>query len=188
MSKNQILITRYPSRRLYNTDSNEYINVSGIISLLKEGKNIKIIERETNKDLTKYYLIQIITNYESQNGNVLSENTLIDIIKSYNNSATKIMPDLIEKIFEFYKKQQNDFYTYANSSDLNPMFNKSTSDTLKEWQSKQFEYMKQFFNPIQEQSKGNDIIDEKTSINNNDEIESLKKQILEIKKELKKKI
>ena len=64
----------------------------------------------------------------------------------------------------------------------------STSDTLKEWQSKQFEYMKQFFNPIQEQSKGNDIIDEKTSINNKDEIESLKKQILEIKKELKKKI
>jgi len=187
VSKDQILITRYPNRRLYNTDTNEYINVSGVISLLKKGKNIKIIERETKKDLTKHYLIQIITNLESKDGDVLSENTLIDIIKSYNNSVTKIMPDLIEKTFEFYKKQQNNFYTYTNSTDVSYLFNKSTSENLKEWQSKQFEFMKRFLNPLHEQSKEDDIIDKNTSHNKNDEIESLKKQILEIKKELKKK-
>ncbi len=187
MSYDQILITRYPNRRLYNTNSSEYINLSGVESLVKEGQNIKIIDRETKEDLTKHYLLQIITDYENKEGNILSENMLTEIIKSYTNTAQKVMPDMVEKTFEFYKKQQDEFFKHVNSKDVNPFSNETSSETIKEWQSKQFQFMKGLLNPLEETNKDDESSDKKTSFDVKDEIEILKKQMFEIKEELNKK-
>ena len=82
MSEEQILITRYSSRRLYNTNSSEYVTLEEISTLIKSGKNIKIIDKQTGEDLTKQYLLQIISDIENKDGNVLPENMLTEIIKS----------------------------------------------------------------------------------------------------------
>ena len=74
MSEEQILITRYSSRRLYNTNSSEYVTLEEISTLIKSGKNIKIIDKQTGEDLTKQYLLQIISDIENKDGNVLPEN------------------------------------------------------------------------------------------------------------------
>ena len=73
MSEEQILITRYSSRRLYNTNSSEYVTLEEISTLIKNGKNIKIIDKQTGEDLTKQYLLQIISDIENKDGNVLPE-------------------------------------------------------------------------------------------------------------------
>ena len=65
MSEEQILITRYSSRRLYNTNSSEYVTLEEISTLIKSGKNIKIIDKQTGEDLTKQYLLQIISDIEN---------------------------------------------------------------------------------------------------------------------------
>ena len=82
MSEEQILITRYSSRRLYNTNSSEYVTLEEISTLIKSGKNIKIIDKQTGEDVTKQYLLQIISDIENKDGNVLPENMLTEIIKS----------------------------------------------------------------------------------------------------------
>ena len=92
MSEDQILITRYSSRRLYNTNSSEYVTLEEISTLIKNGKNIKIIDKQTGEDLTKQYLLQIISDIENKDGNVLPENMLTEIIKSYSNATEKIYP------------------------------------------------------------------------------------------------
>ena len=66
MFEEQILITRYSSRRLYNTNSSEYVTVEEISTLIKNGKNIKIIDKQTGEDLTKQYLLQIISDIENK--------------------------------------------------------------------------------------------------------------------------
>ena len=123
MSQGQILITRYPNRRLYNTNSSEYVNLSGVSNLVKEGKNIKIVDKESGEDLTKQYLLQIISDEENKDGNILPESILIEIIKNYNDASQKIMPDMLEKTFEFYQKQQNEFLKNFPTKDVNPYFN-----------------------------------------------------------------
>ena len=95
MSEEQILITRYSSRRLYNTNSSEYVTLEEISTLIKNGENIKIIDKQTGEDLTKQYLLQIISDIENKDGNVLPENMLTEIIKSYSNATEKIMPDMV---------------------------------------------------------------------------------------------
>jgi polyhydroxyalkanoate synthesis repressor PhaR len=89
LSEDHILITRYSSRRLYNTNSSEYITLEEVYSLIKEGKNIKIIDKQTQEDLTKQYLLQIISDIENKEGNVFPENMLTDIIKSYSDATQK---------------------------------------------------------------------------------------------------
>lgn len=113
MSEDHILITRYSSRRLYNTHSSEYITLEEVYSLIKEGKNIKIIDKQTQEDLTKQYLLQIISDIENKEGNVFPENMLTDIIKSYSDATQKIMPDMVAKSFEFYKNQQSEFLKHG---------------------------------------------------------------------------
>ena len=181
MSYDQILITRYPGRRLYNTNSSEYINLSGVASLVKEGKNIKILDKETKEDLTKQYLLQIITNYENKEGNILPENILTEIIKSYKNTAQRVMPDMVEKTFEFYKNQQDEFFKHVNTKDVNPFPNETSSETIKEWQTAQTQFMKNLFNPLDVNDNNNENLSAK------EEIEILKKQMSELKEELDKK-
>ena len=187
MSDKQILITRYPNRRLYNTSSSEYINLSGVSSLVKEGKNIKITDKETGEDLTKQYLLQIISDVENKDGNILSEKTLVEIIKSYSNVSQKIMPDMIEKAFEFYQHQHNDFLKHFNDQKLNPFLNEKNSETLKDWQSKQTELMKNLFNPWYNNRSNEKFSEDETALNEKEEIEILKKQMSEIREELGKK-
>ena len=147
MSEEQILITRYSSRRLYNTNSSEYVTLEEISTLIKNGKNIKIIDKQTSEDLTKQYLLQIISDIENKDGNVLPENMLTEIIKSYSNATEKIMPDMVAKTFEFYQNQQSEFLKHLNTKSVNPFTDKSSSDLMQDWQSKQFELMKDFLNP-----------------------------------------
>ena len=114
MSDEFILITRYSSRRLYNTNTSEYVTLDEVYALIKEGKNIKIIDKQSQEDLTKQYLLQIISEIENKEGNVLPENMLTEIIKSYSNATQKIMPDMVAKTFEFYKNQQNESVSYTH--------------------------------------------------------------------------
>ena len=187
MSQDQILIVRYPNRRLYNTNASEYLNLAGVESLVKEGKNIKIIDKKTKEDLTKQYLLQIITKFENKEGDVLTVNLLNEIIKNYNSTAQKFMPDLLSSSFDFFKKQQNEFIKNLNNKYMNPLINETSSKTIEEWHSKQIDYMNNFFNLTPKKTNEDDFPDNQTSINIKDEIEILKKQISEIKDQLDKK-
>ena len=157
MSDDYILITRYSSRRLYNTSNSEYITLDEVYTLIKEGNNIKIIDKQTQEDLTKQYLLQIISEIENKEGNVLPENMLTEIIKSYSNTTQKIMPEIVANTFEFYKNQQNEFLKNLDTKDVNPFLDKTTNEAVKDWQSKQFQIMNNFFNSWQKDSSNRSL-------------------------------
>ena len=53
-----IIINKYASRRLYNTNSSEYVTLDDLCRLINEGKNFKIIDKDSGKDITNQYLLQ----------------------------------------------------------------------------------------------------------------------------------
>ena len=187
MSEEQILITRYSSRRLYNTNSSEYVTLEEVSTLIKSGKNIKIIDKQTGEDLTKQYLLQIISDIENKDGNVLPENMLTEIIKSYSNATEKMMPDMVAKTFEFYQNQQSELLKHLNGKSINPFTDKFSSELMQDWQSKQFEFMKDFLKPWEKYESSENSSTKKSSLSDKDEIEILKKQMSELKDELNKK-
>ena len=58
---------------------------------------------------------------------------------------------------------------------------------MQDWQSKQFELMKDFINLFEKKETTENPSNEKSSLSEKDEIEILKKQMSDLKKELNKK-
>jgi len=55
------LIKRYPNRKLYNTETKEYITLEGVAALICQGQEVCIIDHTTGEDLTTLILTQIIS-------------------------------------------------------------------------------------------------------------------------------
>ena len=75
-----ILIKRYANRKLYNTESSRYITLKGISELVREGREIRVVDNESGDDITPIILSQILVDDQKQardqdpvSGRVLSE-------------------------------------------------------------------------------------------------------------------
>ena len=55
------LIKRYTNRKLYDTMLHKYITLTQVISYVKEGYNIEVIDNDTNRDLTNYVLMSSLS-------------------------------------------------------------------------------------------------------------------------------
>lgn len=146
-----ILIKRYASRRLYNTMISDYVTLDEIAQYIRDGKDVKIVDRKTGDDLTRQYLMQIITDYESRGENVLPINVLTDIVRSYNNQAQTLIPDFLSKSFEVLKQQQQEVLSNFSQNipdSLNPLNNMPNIEGLEQWKKMQADFLNQMMSPI----------------------------------------
>ena len=146
-----ILIKRYASRRLYNTMISDYVTLEEIAQYIRDGKDVKIVDRKTGDDLTRQYLMQIITDYESRGENVLPINVLTDIVRSYNDQAQNFIPDFLSKSYEMLKQQQKEVLSNFSQNlvnGLNPLNNLPQMEAFEQWQKMQTEFLNQMISPI----------------------------------------
>jgi len=61
-----ILIKRYSNRKLYDTENSKYVTISHIIELIKENKEIKVIENDTQEDITNIIMAQVLLKLEQK--------------------------------------------------------------------------------------------------------------------------
>ena len=66
-----LLIKRYASRRLYNTETSDYVTLEDIAEFIRDGREVQIIDLKSGDDLTRQYLLQIIAEHEGRGENVL---------------------------------------------------------------------------------------------------------------------
>ena len=64
MDETELVIKKYGNRRLYDTESSRYITLEDLAQIVKAGRDVRVIDAKTNKDLTKSVLLQIITERE----------------------------------------------------------------------------------------------------------------------------
>lgn len=58
------LIKKYANRKLYDTRTSRYITLEGIADLVRDGHEIKVVERDSGQDLTQVTLSQIVLSQE----------------------------------------------------------------------------------------------------------------------------
>src|SRR6056297_3508778 len=90
-----LLIKRYASRRLYNTETSDYVTLEDIAGFIREGREVQIVDLKSGDDLTRQYLLQIIAEHESRGESVLPINVLNDLVRSYTTQATSVVPDFL---------------------------------------------------------------------------------------------
>jgi polyhydroxyalkanoate synthesis repressor PhaR len=60
------LIKKYANRKLYDTRTSRYITLDEIAQLVRDGHEIKVVDRDNGSDLTKVTLSQIVLSEEKR--------------------------------------------------------------------------------------------------------------------------
>jgi len=102
-----LLIKRYASRRLYNTESSDYVTLEDIARFIRAGREVQIVDLKSGDDLTRQYLLQIIAEHESRGENVLPLDVLTDLVRSYTTQAQSVVPQFLAMSFDLLREGQS---------------------------------------------------------------------------------
>ncbi len=102
-----LLIKRYASRRLYNTETSDYVTLDDIAKFIRAGREVQIIDLKSGDDLTRQYLLQIIAEHESQGESVLPINVLTDLVRSYTTEVQSVVPQFLAMSFDMLRDGQS---------------------------------------------------------------------------------
>lgn len=114
-----LLIKRYASRRLYNTETSDYVTLEDIAGFIRDGREIKIVDLKSGDDLTRQYLLQIVAEHESKGESMLPVSILTDLVRSYTTQATSVVPQFLAASFEAFRDGQSKWV--EGMSSMNPM-------------------------------------------------------------------
>ena len=103
-NKKTLMIKRYASRRLYNTETSDYVTLEDIARFIHNGRDVQILDLKSGDDLTRQYLLQIIAEHESRGESVLPIDILTDLVRSYTTQATSIVPQFLEMSFQMLRE------------------------------------------------------------------------------------
>lgn len=115
-----LLIKRYASRRLYNTETSDYVTLEDIAGFIRDGRDVQIIDLKSGDDLTRQYLLQIVAEHESKGESVLPINVLTDLVRSYTTHASSSVPQFLAASFEMFRDSQSKWMENMGGA-ANPM-------------------------------------------------------------------
>lgn len=114
--KNRIIIKRYANRRLYNTETSSYVNYQEIVKLIREGRDIQVIDSKTKEDITRLILLQIIL---EEGQSLLPTPFLYQLIRTQEESLHEFFQNYLTASFEAYLKTKQELNRrFRNMLDL----------------------------------------------------------------------
>ena len=92
-----VFLKKYANRRLYNTENSKYVTLEQVAGIVKNGRNIKVVDVKTKKDVTAYILTQIVME-EAKKNNTLLPVPLLYLFIQYGDN-------LLVEFFDVYLQQ-----------------------------------------------------------------------------------
>lgn len=105
----KLIVKRYGNRRLYNTETSSYVNYQDLIEMIREGRDMQVIDSRTKEDVTKSILIQIILEEEKNKKSMLPVEFLFQLIRSREETAQDFFRNYLSTSFEAYLKTKQEF-------------------------------------------------------------------------------
>ena len=98
----EILIKKYPNRRLYDTEKSAYVSLNHVAERVREGRRVKVIDVKTEEDATAFILTQIIME-EARKKNILLPAPLLHMIIQYGeNILSEFFEKYLQQVIENY--------------------------------------------------------------------------------------
>jgi len=169
-----LLIKRYASRRLYNTETSDYVTLEDIAGFIRDGREVQIVDLKSGDDLTRQYLLQIVAEHESRGESVLPIDVLTDLVRSYTTQAQSVVPQFLAMSFEMLRDGQSQIVD--NMARANPM---AAMPGFEEMQRQQQAFMKTMM-------AGWPGIQESEGGSSGDDLDDIKKQLAELQDKLSK--
>lgn len=145
MDKTTRLIKKYPNRRLYDTEGSRYIKLVDIKAMIEDGLEIRVIDSQSEEDITRSILLQIILEQESNNEPLFSTDSLENFIRYYGENSREGFNDYMQKSLQFFHQQQQTMQQQMKDMmTTNPMdfWKQSTAKNLEMWKQVQDSFFK----------------------------------------------
>jgi polyhydroxyalkanoate synthesis repressor PhaR len=100
------VIKKYPNRRLYDTVESRYITLAEIQRLVVDKIDFVVVDKKSNAEITRSILLQVISELEHQTDPILSQDFMIQIIRSHGGSLQPVVSAYLESSMKSLSNQQ----------------------------------------------------------------------------------
>lgn len=179
-----LLIKRYASRRLYNTETSDYVTLEDIAGFIRAGREVQIVDLKSGDDLTRQYLLQIVAEHEAKGENVLPINVLTDLVRSYTTEMQSVVPQFLAASFEMLRDGQSKMMENLTKMP-NPMAAMPGFEAMRKQQEA---FMQAFMGGIPGWGASGPAKEDTPAegASKDDELAQIKKQLAELQKKLSK--
>lgn len=127
------LIKKYPNRRLYDTENSKYITLSDLKNLVTSGACVKVVDSNTNEDLTRSILLQIIMEAESAGEPMFNAAMLQQIIRFYGGTVQGMFAKYLEESLQMFTRQQAQMRETMGGTDPMSAMTRIAEQNMKMW-------------------------------------------------------
>jgi len=138
------IIKKYPNRRLYDTEDSCYIKLLEIKDMIERGISVKVIDSNTEEEITRSILLQIILEQESNKEPLFTTDNLINFIRYNGETSREGFMHFMDKNLDFFQEQQSTIKErFKEFADYNPMdfWTSSTKKNMDVWKKMQDSFM-----------------------------------------------
>ena len=124
MDAAKVVIKKYANRRLYDTSNSRYINLEDIAALVRNGKDLQVVDAGTGEDITRVTLTQIIVEDAKDQPTGLPLELLRQLIVASDRVGQEFIMWYLKSAFDAYQKVQSSLQTRLtemHSAALSPL-------------------------------------------------------------------
>jgi polyhydroxyalkanoate synthesis repressor PhaR len=104
-----VIIKKYANRRLYDTERSAYITLDDLGTMVREGREFRVVDAKSDEDITHSVLTQIIMEEENRGSTLLPVNFLRQLIGMYGDNLQGAVPQYLEASMAAFRKNQQQF-------------------------------------------------------------------------------
>ena len=124
MDSGPVIIKKYGNRRLYDTSASRYVNLDDIATLVRNGKDVQVVDAKSGEDLTRLTLTQVIVEDAKGQPTGLPLELLRQLIVASDRVGQEFIMWYLRSAFDTYQKVQNSLQTRLtelHSAALSPL-------------------------------------------------------------------
>jgi polyhydroxyalkanoate synthesis repressor PhaR len=98
----KLRLKKYTNRRLYDTEKSTYVTLSQVAEMIKQGREVEVIDAETKADVTAFILTQIVLEEAKKKAAFLPVSFLYLIIRYGETVLSEFFEKYLEQTFKNY--------------------------------------------------------------------------------------
>ena len=103
MSPDRVVIKKYGNRRLYDTANSQYINLDEVARMVRDGRDIQVVDAVTGEDLTRTVLTQIVVEQSKGEGSAFPLDVLRQMIVASGKATKDAAFAYVKAVSEMYQ-------------------------------------------------------------------------------------
>ena len=105
MSPNTVVIKKYGNRRLYDTTNSQYINLDEVARMVRDGRDIQVVDAVTGEDLTRTVLTQIVVEQSKGEDSAFPLDVLRQMIAASGKATKDAALTYVKAVSEMYQNR-----------------------------------------------------------------------------------